>query len=138
MASFKFELRREWWDHVRDAPDLIKMMVLRSGTFIGLKGSIVIGGHMDPSSMEGLILEWKNDQKKLKKNIISERIKRIIPILIPFITGLRWKPSFSDSWIVFFHHEKDVIKRVILIKRKVNFLRLKLNDIRRQFISDQV
>jgi hypothetical protein len=40
---------------------------------------MLTGGHTEPISIVGDKLEWKNAQKKAKKNITSETIKRIIP-----------------------------------------------------------
>jgi len=44
-----------------------------------LKGLILTGGQTEPISKVGDKLEWKKAQKKAKKNITSERMKRIIP-----------------------------------------------------------
>jgi hypothetical protein len=40
---------------------------------------MLTGGHTEPISIVGDKLEWKKAQKKAKKNITSEIIKRIIP-----------------------------------------------------------
>jgi hypothetical protein len=40
---------------------------------------MLTGGHIEPISTAGDKLEWKKAQKKAKKNITSERMKRIIP-----------------------------------------------------------
>lgn len=45
---------REWCAQVIEAPEEIKIIVLRSGTLIGLKLTIEIGGHICPISMFGL------------------------------------------------------------------------------------
>jgi len=55
--SFFILFRMAWWDHVTDTPDLIKIMVFRRGTFIGLKVFTRLGGHSCPISIDGLILE---------------------------------------------------------------------------------
>jgi hypothetical protein len=57
--------------------------VLTNGISNGLKASIPFGGHIFPISTVGAMLAAKNAQKKAKKNIISETIKRIIPYLSP-------------------------------------------------------
>jgi len=44
-----------------------------------LKGLISTGGHTEPISIAGDRLEWKKAQKKAKKNITSDTMKRIIP-----------------------------------------------------------
>jgi hypothetical protein len=49
----------------------------------GFKILIPIGGQIPPNSTLGATLEWKNAQKKAKKNIISETIKRTTPIRKP-------------------------------------------------------
>ncbi len=68
-----------WWAQVTVAPEVSKMKVFNKGTPHGLKGLIQVGGQMEPISIAGDKLEWKNAQKKAKKNITSEVIKRIIP-----------------------------------------------------------
>jgi len=59
LAFFKLFEIIKWWDHVTVTPDLTKMIVLRSGTFIGLKVLMRGGGQDCPISNIGLILEWK-------------------------------------------------------------------------------
>ena len=53
--------------------------VFNKGTSHGLKVSIPNGGQIPPISIAGDVLEWKNAQKKAKKNIISDTIKSAIP-----------------------------------------------------------
>jgi hypothetical protein len=53
--------------------------VFNKGTSIGSKTSIPFGGQIDPISITGAKAEAKKAQKKAKKNITSEAIKRIIP-----------------------------------------------------------
>lgn len=67
-------------------PDLTRMMVFSSGTFIGLNVLIKGGGQDWPISSIGLTLEWKYAQKKEVKNSTSDVINRIIPIFNPFST----------------------------------------------------
>ena len=66
------------------APDNSKIKVLAKGTSQGLKGWIPLGGHIAPSSTVGAKAEWKKAQKKPKKNITSDIIKRNIPKRKPF------------------------------------------------------
>jgi hypothetical protein len=66
--------------------------VLRRGTWTGLNADTPIGGHKSPISITGVRLLWKNAQKKEKKNITSEIIKRIIPMRRPFVTTEVWSP----------------------------------------------
>jgi hypothetical protein len=53
--------------------------VLANGKCSGFKVSIPFGGQMAPTFTDGAMLLWKNAQKKAKKNITSEVMKRIIP-----------------------------------------------------------
>jgi hypothetical protein len=53
--------------------------VFNKGTSIGSKTSIPFGGQMEPISITGARAAAKKAQKKAKKNITSETIKRIIP-----------------------------------------------------------
>lgn len=89
-------------------PDLIRMIVLRSGTLIGLKGLISWGGQDCPISMLGPILQWKYPQKNLVKNKTSDIMNKIIPILIPSITFVTWRPSLFASMDVFFHQLAEI------------------------------
>jgi len=57
--------------------------VFNNGIFQGSNVTIKAGGQTPPITILGLKLEWKNAQKKAKKNIISETINKIIPILKP-------------------------------------------------------
>lgn len=72
--------------------------------FIGLNGSIDIGGHFCPISTLGEILLWKNAQKNERKNMISEIINMIIPICSPFDTSIMWFPWFLVSRDTSRHH----------------------------------
>jgi hypothetical protein len=53
--------------------------VFNNGTSIGLKTSIPLGGQIAPISITGASAAAKKAQKKAKKNITSDKIKRIIP-----------------------------------------------------------
>jgi hypothetical protein len=57
----------------------------RSSNCIGLNGWIPVGGQVDPSSIIGDNLVWKNAQKNDTKNKVSETINRIIPYRRPFL-----------------------------------------------------
>jgi hypothetical protein len=61
------------------APEHNKIRVLTRGISIALKVLIPLGGQVFPISIVGVRLASKNAQKKPKKNITSEAIKRIIP-----------------------------------------------------------
>jgi len=60
------------------------MIVFKRGMSRGLKGLIPNGGQSWPISIPGDKEEWKNAQKKEKKNNTSEIINKIIPIRIPW------------------------------------------------------
>lgn len=59
--------------------ETIKITVLQKGNHKLSTGNPSIKGHIFPSCMLGSIDEWKKPQKKLKKNITSEIIKRKKP-----------------------------------------------------------
>ena len=88
LVFLKLFFNKEWWAQVMDTPEETKIIVLRRGTLIGLNLIIDRGGHIWPSSMLGLNEKWKKDQKKDKKNIISDVINKIIPNFNPFITNI--------------------------------------------------
>jgi len=71
---------------VTDTPEAKRTAVFNKGTAKGFKGVMPAGGHVHPISGVGARLEWKKAQKKPKKNIISEIMKRIIPIRRPAVT----------------------------------------------------
>lgn len=83
----------------------------------GSKGSIPTGGHTQPTLIAGLKLQWKNAQKKEKKNITSDAIKRSIPNLIPFCTLKLWCPSNVASITISLNHlnkkNKNIVKERI-------------------------
>jgi len=86
FLSVMFFIRIEWWHHVTVTPDDRRMIVFRSGMFIGLNGVIPHGGHVAAISIAGEILLWKNAQKNEEKNRTSDAMNRIIPICSPFET----------------------------------------------------
>lgn len=108
-----------WCDHVTDTPDLIRIIVLRRGTFIGLNIFTREGGHSCPISIDGLILEWKYAQKKDKKNKTSDTMNRIIPDLSPLVTKCWWKPWSIDSRVVSFHHIYALLHMSIMINKVI-------------------
>ena len=75
-----FDRISSWCAHVIEIPDEIRIRVFRRGTFIGLKGTMVWGGHICPSSTVGEILLWKNAQKNAEKNKTSDVMNKIIPV----------------------------------------------------------
>ena len=98
-------------------PEANKIIVLRRGTWIGLKGEIPEGGHCIPTSIVGERLLWKNAQKKEKKNKTSEVINKIIPHRIPFITIKVWRPWKVLSRLISRHHWTHVIAKVKIPKK---------------------
>jgi len=110
-----------WWDHVTDTPDLIRIIVFRRGTFMGLNVFTRDGGHSCPISIDGLILEWKYAQKNPKKNNTSDTMNRIIPALSPLVTRFWWKPWSIASRVVSFH-QKYALLHINISARRVNKL----------------
>ena len=82
-----------WWHHVTETPLDNKIMVFSKGILNGSKLWIPSGGHVEPSSIDGETLLWKNAQKNLKKNITSEIMNKAIPNFKPICTTSVWKPS---------------------------------------------
>ena len=54
-------------------------------------------------AMEGERLTWKKPQKKAKKSITSDRMKRSIPKRSPSCTFRVWKPK-PASWTIAVNH----------------------------------
>ena len=76
IVSFQFPADALWWAQVTDAPEERRIIEFNSGIPIGLNGWIPFGGHIDPNSIVGLILEKKYAQKNDTKNKTSDKIKR--------------------------------------------------------------
>jgi hypothetical protein len=111
-----------WWAQVTVMPEVSRTVVLRRGITRGLKGSTATGGQVAPSSGTGLRLEWKNAQKKEKKNITSEAINRIIPPRILPTTDGVWHPWLALSRDTSRHHcvvTKISVPRPIAIREKL-------------------
>lgn len=87
-----FDTISSWCAHVIEIPDEMRINVFSSGTFMGLNGIIVCGGHICPSSTVGEILLWKNAQKNAEKNSTSDTMNRIIPVCSPTFTFFVWFP----------------------------------------------
>jgi len=68
-----------WCAYVTVAPEHKSIKVLSKGISIGLKTSIPLGGQIVPISIVGAKAAAKKAQKKAKKNITSETIKRSTP-----------------------------------------------------------
>jgi hypothetical protein len=54
---------RPWWAHVTVTPEANKIAVFSKGTCVGLIGWIPVDGQVDPSSIVGDSLVWKNAKK---------------------------------------------------------------------------
>jgi hypothetical protein len=81
------------WHHVIVIPEDNKIIVFHKGSPQGSKVLMPIGGQIQPIPIDGDKLQWKNAQKKLKKNINSEAMNKHIPNRIPSWTLNVWWPS---------------------------------------------
>lgn len=111
--SLKLLLIILWWDHEIEIPEEIRIVVFNRGISNGLNGIIFIGGQIDPISILGDNIEWKNAQKKDMKKKISEIINRIIPIFNPNNTKEEWWPCREASRETSRHHWKIVNIKII-------------------------
>ena len=75
---------------------------------------------MEPISIVGAKLLWKNAQKKAKKKNTSDIIKNITPYLKPFCTIPVWCPSNVDSRIISRHQTNIIINNIKNPKHKIN------------------
>lgn len=103
-VSLKFLLMSLWWDQEIEIPEEIKIVVFNKGISKGLKGEILQGGQIDPISILGDSLLWKNAQKKEIKKKISEIINKIMPSFNPQITIDVWFPWKEASREISRHH----------------------------------
>ena len=62
-----------------------------------------MGGHIDPSSIVGDSLVWKNAQENVTKNKTTETIDRIIPYRKPFVTIFVCSPWYVSSRVTSRH-----------------------------------
>jgi len=99
-------------------PEVRRTVVLRRGTTNGLNGIIASGGQVEPISKVGLSLEWKNAQKKEKKNITSEAMNKIIPHRILETTDGVWCPCIALSRETSRHHWLVTNNKVINPNRR--------------------
>jgi hypothetical protein len=104
LAVIRLFFKIAWCDQVTDAPEANKITVLRSGTCIGLKELIELGGQFCPISILGLILLWKYAQKNDMKNKTSDVINKIIPIFNPVTTLEGCSPWIAASRAISRHH----------------------------------
>ena len=73
-------------------PEASGIAVFSNETCIRLNGSIPVGGQVDPSSIVGDSLLWKNAQKNDTMNKTSETMNRISPYRGPFVTACVCNP----------------------------------------------
>lgn len=85
------------------------MTVFKMGTLKVSKTSTLTGGQfiLTCTSLQRLLL--KNDQKNLEKNIISEKINKIILDLNLLDTSIVCKPIYVDSRHTSRHHLCNVV-----------------------------
>lgn len=107
-ACFLYPAIILWWAHVTEQPDNNSIIVFKKGTSQGLNTTIPLGGHIEPISIDGARLLWKNAQKNAKKNSISETINKITPYRNPFWTAPVWCPEKVASLVTSRHHENIV------------------------------
>jgi len=88
----KFFLNKEKCDTVIVYLLSKRSIVFSRGIPNGLIIKIPFGGHTLKKSIQILKLECSSDQKILKKNIISDKIKKTILSFIFFRIFLLWKP----------------------------------------------
>ena len=95
------------------------MIVFNRGTPNGLNASTPIGGQQLPNSILGAKLLWKKAQKKDKKNITSDTMKRIIPQRRPFSTIELWRPWNLPSRDTSRHHWLQTTSNKNTLKSKI-------------------
>lgn len=92
-------------------PEEIKIVEFNKGISKGLKGMILFGGQIEPISIFGDKLLWKNAQKNEIKKNTSDKINNNIPNLSPFSTKRVWNPWREASREISRHHwNEDKIK----------------------------
>ena len=75
-----------WWAHVTVTPEARSRAVFKRGAQnVGIV-EMPVGGQQQPISGVGASLLWKKAQKNPRKNITSDKIKRIIPQRRPLVT----------------------------------------------------
>lgn len=86
------------------------MIVFSKGILNGSKILIPVGGQINPISITGANLEWKNVQKNEIKKNTSDVINKIIPHFNPITTCLEWNPWNVLSREISRHHWYMIIK----------------------------
>lgn len=106
-----------WWAHVTVRPEVNKINVFKRGICMGLNVSIPLGGQINPNSIVGANLLWKNPQKNDRKKNTSEVMNKIIPQRRPIVTVNVCNPWNVPSREISRHHWYIIIK-VISIPNK--------------------
>ena len=78
------------------------------------------GGHIEPTSILGDKLLWKNAQKNLKKKKISEIINKAIPQRKPNSTIDVCKPWIAPSRLISRHHWIITINNNVIPEKNKN------------------
>lgn len=111
------------WDQVKVEPEIKSKTVFNKGINQGLTVRMLWGGQTAPSSGTAFKQEWKYAQKKAKKSMISETIKRIIPKRNPCWTRTLCFPSNVASRTISRNQEiamKSVMKKPKKKKKSPN------------------
>jgi hypothetical protein len=107
---------RPWRAHVTVTPEASRIAVFSKGTCTGLNGWIPVGGQVDPSSVVGNKLVWKNSQKNNTKNKIFQTINRIIPYRRTFVAIFMCNSWYVPSRFTSRHHSIIIIIKFALLK----------------------
>lgn len=99
-----------WWHQVTVHPDRSKINVFKNGICQGSRTFNPFGGHIEPISIAGDKLLWKNAQKNAKKNSTSDTINKKTPYRRPFWTMPVWWPSKVAS-LVTSRHQRNIVKK---------------------------
>lgn len=123
-------INNKWWAQVIDKPLVNKIQVFKNGIW---KGSIEIrekGGQIEPNLSLGVSLLWKKAQNHPKKNIISLKINKIIPIFKFVLISKEWTPIILSK--ITSRHQKNIkiIKFIKFtnIKKKIFLLKIIKKD----------
>ncbi len=119
IAPLLFPIIIRWCPHVTEIPLLIRRIVLKRGSPIGLIVSIPRGGQECPIKIEGEREKWKKAQNKEKKSIISLNTNRQNLNLRLSNVCREYSPLFASQIIFFLHDKIQKQKRGRIIKRGV-------------------
>ena len=116
IDSYKYLVTTLWWHQVTVTLEDNKTTVFKSGTLKVSKNSTPTGGQdiLHATSAHNELL--KKDQKNLEKNITSEKMNMIIPLLNLAITSSVCKPIRFASQVISRHHVKQTFVMPIVPK----------------------